>query len=196
MSTPERYLNTMQGLQTPGARGRLDDCIRTMDIHAKASASADRIEASIEARVKAHWFWGKDETDPLKPQRVCSKCFDLLLPMQPYLTATLSKAVQLPDFSEPSLKEWAGKPISRSFKLEIKKAVHNLNAFLGMPDDTVVRRLLDTAHGVALLSVVLHPRTAPPRRHAAATCSARNSRMHKQAMAKNTLFEQFPDLPA
>ena len=57
MSTPERYLNTMQGLQTPGARGRLDDCIRTMDIHAKASASADRIEASIEARVKAHTKW-------------------------------------------------------------------------------------------------------------------------------------------
>ena len=109
-------------------------------------------------RHKAHWFWSRtgfdDKTDPLKPQRVCSKCFDLLLPMQPYLTATLSKAVQLPDFSEPSLKEWAGKPISRSFKLEIKKAVHNLNAFLGMPDDTVVRRLLDTAHGVALLSIV------------------------------------------
>ena len=57
MSTPERYLNTLQGLQTPGARGRLDDCIRTMDIHAKASASADRIEASIEARVKAHTKW-------------------------------------------------------------------------------------------------------------------------------------------
>ena len=57
MSTPERYLNTLHGLQTPGARGRLDDCIRTMDIHAKASASADRIEASIEARVKAHTKW-------------------------------------------------------------------------------------------------------------------------------------------
>ena len=57
MSTPERYLNTLQGLQTPGARGRLDECIRTMDIHAKASASADRIEASIEARVKAHTMW-------------------------------------------------------------------------------------------------------------------------------------------
>ena len=51
-----------------------------------------------------------------------------------------SKAVQQPDFSEPTLKEWVGKPISRSFKLEIKKAVHNLNAFLGMPDDGVVRR--------------------------------------------------------
>ena len=47
----------VQGRQTPGARGRLDDCIRTMDIHAKASASADRIEASIEARVKAHTKW-------------------------------------------------------------------------------------------------------------------------------------------
>ena len=107
-----------------------------------------------EARVKAHWFWGKDETDPLKPQKVCGKCFELLLPMQPYLTATLSKAVQQPDFSEPSVKDWAGKPVSRSFRLEIKKAVHNLNAFLGMPDDGVVRRLLDNAHGVALLSIV------------------------------------------
>jgi len=112
------------------------------------------------SRASAHWFWGtagtglSDETDPLKPQRVCHKCFDLLLPMQPYLTDTVSKAKQQPDFSEPTIKEWAMKPISRSFKLEIKKAVHNLNAFLGMPDDGVVRRLLDTAHGVALLSIV------------------------------------------
>ena len=104
--------------------------------------------------MKAHWFWGKQETEPLKPQRVCSKCFDLLLPMQPYLTATLSKAVQAPDFSPPTVAEWAGKPISRSFKLEIKKAVHNLDGFLGMPDAGVVRRLLDRAHGVALLTIV------------------------------------------
>ena len=75
-----------------------------------------------EDRVKAHWFWGRDETDLLKPQKVCTKCFDLLLPMQPYLTATLSKAVQAPDFSPPTMKEWAGKPISRSFKLELKSA--------------------------------------------------------------------------
>jgi len=107
-----------------------------------------------DSRVKAHWFWGKEETDPLKPQKVCSKCFELLLPMQPFLTATLSKANQAPDFSPPTMKEWVAKPVSRSFKLEIKKAVHNLNSFLGMPDDTVVRRLLDRAHGVALLSIV------------------------------------------
>lgn len=107
-----------------------------------------------EERVKAHWFWGKEETDLLKPQRVCSKCFDLLLPMQPYLTATLSKAVQAPDFTPPSMKEWMGKPISRSFKLEIKKAVHNLDGFLGMPDAPVIRRMLDRAHGVALLTIV------------------------------------------
>ena len=117
----------------------------------------------VSERTAAHWFWGKEETDPLKPQRVCGKCFDLLLPMQPYLTATLSKAVQQPDFSEPSIREWAGKPISRSFKLEIKKAVHNLNAFLGMPDDGLVRRLLDGASGIALLSVVKvrHLATSP-----------------------------------
>lgn len=105
-------------------------------------------------RVQAHWFFGEQETDPLKPQKVCGKCFDLLLPMQPYLTATLAKAVQPPDFSAPSVKEWAGKPISRSFKLEIKKAVHNLDSFLGMPDDGLVRKLLDKAYGVALLSIV------------------------------------------
>ena len=85
---------------------------------------------------------------------MCGKCFDLLLPMQPYLTSTLSKAVQPPDYTNPTWKEWAAKPISRSFKLEIKKAVHNLNSFLGMPDDAVVRRLLERAHGVALLSIV------------------------------------------
>ena len=43
----------MQGLQAPGARGRLDDCIRTSDVHAARVGGADRIEASIEARVKA-----------------------------------------------------------------------------------------------------------------------------------------------
>ena len=107
-----------------------------------------------EHRVAAHWFWGKDETDPLKPQKVCGKCFDLLLPMQPALTQSLSKAAQAPDYTSPTLKEWVAKPVSRSFKLEIKKAVHNLNAFLGMPDDTLVRKLLDRAHGVALLTIV------------------------------------------
>ena len=58
-----------------------------------------------------------------KPQKVCGKCFELLLPMQPYLTATVSKAMLQPDFSEASMFEWAGKPISRSFKLELKRAV-------------------------------------------------------------------------
>ena len=71
------------------------------------------------------------------PMQVCGKCFDLLLPMQPYLTATNSKAMLQPDFSEPSVAEWAGKPVSRSFRLEIKKAVHNLQSFLGMPDSMV-----------------------------------------------------------
>jgi len=107
-----------------------------------------------EDRVAAHPVWGSVETDVRKPQKVCGKCFDLLLPMQPYLTATGSKAVQEPDFADPSWKEWIGKPISRSFKLEIKKACHNLHSFLGMPDDAVVRRLIDSAHGVALLSIV------------------------------------------
>ena len=106
-----------------------------------------RTNCERASRVKAHWFWGEQETDPLKPQKVCGKCFDLLLPMQPYLTATLSKAVQAPDYTAPSWKEWAGKPISRSFKLEIKKAVHNLHSFLGMPDADFARKLLDRARG-------------------------------------------------
>lgn len=57
-----------------------------------------------QARAAAHWFFGEQETDALKPQKVCGKCFDLLLPMQPYLTATGSKAVQEPDFADPSWK--------------------------------------------------------------------------------------------
>ena len=107
-----------------------------------------------EHRIQAHWFFGETETDPLKPQKVCGKCFDLLLPMQPYLTATVAKAVQAPDFSAPTIAEWGLKPISRSFKLEIKKAVHNLDSFLGMPDDGMVRRLLDNAYGIMLLTIV------------------------------------------
>ena len=85
-----------------------------------------------EDRVAAHPVLGAGETDPRKPQKVCGKCFELLLPMQPYLTATNSKAMLQPDFSEASMSEWAGKPVSRSFKLEIKKAVHTLNSFLGL----------------------------------------------------------------
>ena len=54
--------------------------------------------------------------------------------------------------------EWAGKPVSRSFKLEIKRAVHTLSSFLGtgyasLPDDAWVRTLLSRAHGIGLLSV-------------------------------------------
>ena len=54
--------------------------------------------------------------------------------------------------------EWAAKPVSRSFKLEIKRAVHTLSSFLGtgyaaLPDDAWVRTLLSRAHGIGLLSV-------------------------------------------
>ena len=48
----------------------------------------------------AHPVFGAGETDKRKPQKVCGKCFELLLPMQPYLTATNSKAMLQPDFSE------------------------------------------------------------------------------------------------
>ena len=108
---------------------------------------------SPEDRVAAHPVWGAGETDMRKPQKVCGKCFELLLPMQPYLTATVSKAMLQPDFSEASMFEWAGKPISRSFKLELKRAVHTLDSFLGMPDDAWVRSLLRRAHGIGLLTV-------------------------------------------
>ena len=74
-----------------------------------------------KARIDAHWLWGETQTEVHKPQKVCGKCFDLLLPMQPFLTATMSKAAQPADFSTPNWREWAGKPISCSFKLEIKK---------------------------------------------------------------------------
>ena len=69
--------------------------------------------------------------------------------------------------------EWAGKPISRSFKLEIKRAVHTLSSFLGtgysnLPDDAWVRSLLERAHGVgtcaACASRCGRARTRAPRR--------------------------------
>mmetsp|Transcript_22316 Transcript_22316/g.70075 ORF Transcript_22316/g.70075 Transcript_22316/m.70075 type:complete len:229 (-) Transcript_22316:340-1026(-) len=59
-----------------------------------------------------------------------------------------------PDYGLPTALEWVGKPVSRSFNLELKKAVHNLTSFLGMPDDEMVRRLITRCHGIALLSVV------------------------------------------
>lgn len=108
-----------------------------------------------ESRVVAHPVssrLGADEADPTKPQKVCGKCFDVLLPMQPYLAATTAKAVQAPDFSPPTTLEWLGKPVSRSFRLEIKKGVHNLHSFLGMPDADFARKLLGRARGIALLT--------------------------------------------
>jgi len=105
-------------------------------------------------RAPAHPILGMNETDPRKPQRVCGRCFDLLLPLQASIAATTSKAQQAPDFEEACVAEWLGKPVSRSFKLEIKKAVHNLRSFLGMPDDEMVRNLISSAHGVVLLSIV------------------------------------------
>ena len=46
-----------------------------------------------EARVSAHPFFGPQETDPRKPQRVCQKCFDLLLPMQARHDGAILRAI-------------------------------------------------------------------------------------------------------
>ena len=46
---------------------------------------------------------------------------------------------------------------------------------------------------VALLSVVLHPRTAPPRRHAAATCSAPADLEEEVARRRNLAIISHPD---
>ena len=105
-----------------------------------------------EARLVAHYFYGTSETHQDKPQKVCGKCFELLLPMQPFLAATSSKAQQTPDFTEPTYTECV-KLIHRSFKAEIKRAVYNLSSFLGMPDADMVKRQIAAAHGIGLLSI-------------------------------------------
>lgn len=46
----------------------------------------------------AHYVWGAKEADAHKPQRVCSRCFDALLPLQPHIVSTVSKAVMTPDY--------------------------------------------------------------------------------------------------
>ena len=46
---------------------------------------------------------------------------------------------------------------------------------------------------LALLSVVLHPRTAPPRRHAAATCSAPADLEEEVARRRNLAIISHPD---
>lgn len=123
-----------------------------------------------EDRVAAHYVWGAKEADAHKPQRVCSRCFDALLPLQPHIASTASKAVMAPDYGLPTALEWVGKPVSRSFNLELKKAVHNLTSFLGMPDDEMVRRLITRCHGES--PCLDGPSTAPP--SPAATASRRN----------------------
>ena len=63
-----------------------------------------------EDRVAAHPVFGAGETDKRKPQKVCGKCFELLLPMQPFLTATndfnflvfIPPSQQLTSYSPPS----------------------------------------------------------------------------------------------
>ena len=106
------------------------------------------------ARVAAHPVFGANETHTNKPQKVCSGCFAKLLPMQAHLASKFSKASMQPDFNKPTAYDWIAKPVSRSFRLDIKKAVHALNAFLGRPDDKIVRQLIANAHGLALLSVM------------------------------------------
>ena len=49
------------------------------------------------------------------------------------------------------------------------------------------------AHVAVLLSVVLHPRTAPPRRHAAATCSAPADLEEEVARRRNLAIISHPD---
>ena len=46
-----------------------------------------------EDRVAAHPVLGAGETDPRKPQRVCQKCFDLLLPMQARHDGAILRAI-------------------------------------------------------------------------------------------------------
>lgn len=132
---------------------------------------------SPEDRVAAHPVWGRGETDKRKPQKVCGQCFTLLLPMQPYLTATHSKATLPPDFSEASMFEWAGKPISRSFKLEIKRAVRCLcNTPRSSPHNT---------HAVRHVHM---PARAHPHVHTSHACT----RTHRQVHVLNS-FLGMPD---
>ena len=82
----------------------------------------------------------------------------LTLTLDPNPTTLALALAPHPHLPEATMFEWAGKPISRSFRLEIKRAVHTLSSFLGtgysnLPDDAWVRSLLERAHGIGLLSV-------------------------------------------
>jgi hypothetical protein len=66
-----------------------------------------------EARVSAHPFFGPQETDPRKPQRVCQKCFDLLLPMQARHDGAILCAQFCAQFSDGPPPSLRGSPSSR-----------------------------------------------------------------------------------
>ena len=84
------------------------------------------------------------------PERVCRSCHARLLPLQPGLLATATKAVQAGDFSEPTLLEWAGKFVSNSFKLLANLASARTDADTLTTFLLCIARAFETTTGVCV----------------------------------------------
>jgi lipid-binding SYLF domain-containing protein len=84
------------------------------------------------------------------PQRACVRCFEVLLPMQRQLMLSVSKASRDGDFRQPAINA----PTTRSMRKEIAKAAATLQEFVGMPDSAIPSRLLESAKGIAFLTML------------------------------------------
>ncbi|BDA51595.1 probable SH3 domain-containing YSC84-like protein 1 at C-terminar half [Coccomyxa sp. Obi] len=94
------------------------------------------------------------------PQRVCTNCAALLLPLQPFLAGTVSQAVQpaVHDVTDASaLRSWFNPPMAASLAAELYKATNIVRSFAAVgsraPDAAVPAAILDGAAGFAILSV-------------------------------------------
>lgn len=84
------------------------------------------------------------------PQRVCVRCFEVLLPMQRQLMLSVSKAARDGDYRQPTFNA----PTTRSMRKEIAKAAGTLAEFQGMPDARIPAQLLQRAKGVAFITML------------------------------------------
>lgn len=95
------------------------------------------------------------------PQRCCEMCSVLLLPLQPYLTGTVSRAVQPPihdALDNVSLRAWLNTPWTTNLEDDCYQAANIVQSFANVnrlhPEQGLPTKVLHRCKGLAVLSVL------------------------------------------
>lgn len=95
------------------------------------------------------------------PQRCCEMCSIMLLPLQPYLTGTVSRAVQPPvhdAIDNVSLRSWLNMPWTRSLEDDCYQVANIIQTFAKVgrlqPEQGLPAKVLQGCKGLAVLSVL------------------------------------------